>query len=284
MQAVNEPIYYENPLIPMKIYYKERPEGWFKWHFHRQVELLYIIDGRIDLYVDQQKFPLQKEDVIIIGPHQLHRDYSHEIKYFVFHFDFLPYFDPASISYMKLFSGMTIALSELNYIFHENEDVKKEIANCMMSIYKEATEKAYGFEMAISWHIRKIFLTLLRADTRKVLTLKNSRDMERLKPVLEYVEKNVTRKISAREASRIVNMSYAYFVTYFKKAMGQSFIDYVNHRKIKLAERILVTEDTKIEQIGERIGLENTGHFFKTFRKFNQCSPNEFRRKMLEMR
>ncbi|MNR56948.1 HTH-type transcriptional activator Btr [compost metagenome] len=81
---------------------------------------------------------------------------------------------------------------------------------------------------------------------------------------------------------KLANMSYYYFVKFFKKAIGLSFTEYVNYRKIKWAERILLTKDLSIADVGERIGMPNMAHFYKTFKKYNDCSPKQYQRKMLE--
>ena len=78
----------------------------------------------------------------------------------------------------------------------------------------------------------------------------------------------------------MANVSYHYFVKLFRKTMGLSFLEYVNYKKIKRAERILLTKDLSIAQVGEEIGMTNMAHFYKMFKKHNQCSPNEYRKKL----
>ena len=82
------------------------------------------------------------------------------------------------------------------------------------------------------------------------------------------------------EVCRIANVSYYYFVKYFKKVMGMSFLEYVNFKKIKKAERMLLTQDVSVTQVADSIGMPNMAHFYKVFKKYNQCSPNEYRKKM----
>jgi YesN/AraC family two-component response regulator len=76
-------------------------------------------------------------------------------------------------------------------------------------------------------------------------------------------------------------MSYYYFVKFFKRIMGLSFTEYVNFRKIKRAEQLLLTRDMSVTEIGDQIGMANMAHFYKMFKRFNGCSPKEFQRKML---
>lgn len=91
-----------------------------------------------------------------------------------------------------------------------------------------------------------------------------------LKPVLDYVEAHLSDKISAEQACQLVNFSYTYFLKYFKQIMGISFTDYVIHRRIKYAERLLLTEDLSIAQIAEQVGLPNLSHFYKLFKRLHQ--------------
>ncbi|MNY48019.1 HTH-type transcriptional activator Btr [compost metagenome] len=109
--------------------------------------------------------------------------------------------------------------------------------------------------------------------------MKEQGELLRLKPVLDYVEAHLGDKIQVEEVSRIANVSYYYFVKYFKKVMGMSFLEYVNYKKIKKAERILLTKDVSVSQVAESIGMPNMAHFYKMFKKINQCSPNEYRKK-----
>jgi AraC-like DNA-binding protein len=269
--------------MPVKVYMHRKVDGfWNVWHYHKQVEMLYILKGGLDVYVDKEMYPLREGDVILIGPNQLHRDLSHAVEYIVFQFDCHRYLDSSTLTYMKLFESMNAPLSRLNYIFGENDLAKREVTGSVQAIYEEEKKKAIGYEMAVSMLIRKILLTLIRSDTRQVLPFQDNGDMMRLKPVLDYINKNISGKIVVTEASRIANISYHHFVKYFKKVMGMSFVDYVNSNKIKMAERILLTQDVSIEEIGDKIGIANLGHFYKLFRKYNQCSPKEFREKFLQ--
>lgn len=283
MRIYHEKVAYENPLVPLKIYdHRKVDDVWNDWHCHKQVEMLYILRGGLDVYVEKQQYPLRDGDVILIGSNQLHRDHSHGAEYIVFQFDCNQYYDPTTMPYFKLFMDSSVSLHELNYLFLESAEAKQAAIASILDIFKEMQDKSYGYEMAVSLHIRQLLLTMLRYDSRKILSIKNQHDMARLKPVLDYIEKNTNAKISIKQASQMANISYSHFVTFFKKTIGMSFIDYVNYHRIKMAERILLTEDVSVEEAGVRIGMENRGHFYRIFRKFNDCSPKEFRKKMME--
>ncbi|WP_424768369.1 AraC family transcriptional regulator [Paenibacillus sp. sgz302251] len=283
MEAINEKVAYENPLLSLRIFQTMRDfEGYTNWHYHKQLELLLILEGRLDVYVDEESFHLQSGDVILIGASELHRDRSVGLlNYIVLQFDLEQFFDQSTIPYMRYFSETQMPLSKANYIFEENSEVKQKAASCIQQILNEASHKETGYELAVSVLIKQILLLLLRNDTQKVLIEQDNFDRVRLKPVLDYVESHLTDRIQVEEVCKIANMSYYYFVKYFKKTIGLSFTEYVNYRKVKWAERILLTKDLSISEVGERIGMPNMAHFYKMFKKYNDCSPKQFQRKML---
>lgn len=282
MEAVNEKVVYENPLLSIRIFRAQRQEvGYTNWHYHKQLELLLVLDGRLDVYLEEDSFHMRAGDLIIIGDSELHRDRSSKhLDYIVLQFDIDQFFDHSSIPYIRYFSQTHMPLSKANYIFKENEAIKEQAAACIKGILEEASRKETGYELAVSILIKQILLLLLRGDTRKMLVEQDNFDKIRLKPVLDYVENHLTDRIQVEEVCKIANMSYYYFVKYFKKTIGLSFTEYVNYRKVKWAERILLTKDMSISEVGERIGMPNMAHFYKMFKKYNDCSPKQFQRKM----
>lgn len=283
MEAYNERVMYENPLLSIRIFQTQRHDiHMTNWHYHKQLELILILEGQLEVTLEKESFLLGPEDLIIIGASELHRDRnSKHLDYIVLQFDLEQFFDSSSIPYMRYFAETRAPLSQANYIYQQNDDVRRQTGNCIKQILAEATTKETGYELAVSILIKQILLLLLRSDSRKVLAEGDNFDKIRLKPVLDYVEERLTDRIQVEEVCKIANMSYYYFVKYFKKTIGLSFTEYVNYRKVKRAERILLTKDLSISEVGERIGMPNMAHFYKMFKKYNNCSPKQFQRKML---
>jgi YesN/AraC family two-component response regulator len=284
MIVVNEKILYENPLLSLKIFKSQRGKNEIGgWHYHKELEILLVLDGSLEVHVEEEVYAMESGSVVLIGASQLHRDRTYErsdLKYMVLQFDIQQFFDQSTVPYIKYFSETKRPFSHLNYIFQDNSAAQSEVFNSIQEIYLESQQKTEGYEIAVTMHIKKIMLTLLRNDTRQVLDYNTDHELLRLKPVIHYIEEHISEKIHIEEASKLVNMSYYYFVKYFKRVMGMTFTEYVNYKKIKKAERVLLTKEIKVSYVGEAIGLPNMAHFYKLFRKYNACSPNEFRKKM----
>lgn len=286
MQAVREKIEYENPLLSLKIWQVNRFDvgpGTIPWHYHPECELLLVQRGRLDIDLSDETYPMDDGDVVILGNSQLHRDrnLSGSLDYIVLQFDLHTFFDQSTIPYLQYFNESKVPLSAMNYIFRENVEARNAAAECIQQIHQEALRKESGYELAVNMLIKKLLLILIRNDTRGLLANQDRVERIRLKPVLDFVEAHIDDRIAVEDASRLANMSYYYFVKFFKKIMGLSFTEYVNFRKIKRAEQLLLTRDLSVSEVGDQIGMANMAHFYKMFKRFNGCSPKEFQRKML---
>lgn len=285
MQARQEKIEYENPLLSIKVWQATRhADLLYGWHHHPECELLLVQSGRLDVDVNGETHVMREGDVVVLGSSQLHRDRSYgddQVQYLVLQFDLQAFFDQSTISYLQYFNETKVPLSAMNYLFKENAVARREAAACIAEIYEEARRKEAGYELAVNLLIKKILLVMIRHDKMGLLAGQDRVERIRLKPVLDYVESGITGRVTVEDACRLANMSYYYFVKFFKKSMGISFTEYVNFRKIKTAEQLLLTRDLSVSEVGDRIGMPNMAHFYKMFKRFNHCSPKEFQRKML---
>lgn len=282
---MNEKVDYENPLLNLKVFTPERKETnqFNNWHIHKETEILAILEGELELHVENEVFILRKGDVSLIGSNQLHRDRSHaaKLRYTVLQFNLKQFFEHSTMQFYNLFEEAGNRLSQLNYIFKHNPEVKEEVFHCVQTIQEESKEKKRGYEIAVTLCIQRIILALLRNDHKKLLKERFNPEFDRIRPVLDHIEQHIEERLQVEEACKLANMSYYYFCKFFKKAVGMSFTDYVNYKKIKKAEHFLLTKDYSVSQIGDMIGMHNMAHFYKSFRKYNECSPNEYRKKML---
>lgn len=298
MEIYKEPIHYQNPVLCIKVWRFEQPGRPrpkpavaatqeqlqnVRWHYHKEVEFILVQKGIHEIHTPNRPYLLHPGDVVVIGSSQLHRGrpQSEEgLVYIVLHVDLEAYFDPAMMRYYRHFSEVHHPLEDLNYMFRENENVRNEVGRIIERIHDEIMGKSAGYEIAASMHIKHLLLTLLRGDTRGLLQAHDLVDPGVMKPILEHVDNHLSEKIDMERVSHIAGMSYFYFSKYFKKAMGASFTDYVNRKRIAKAERLLVTSGHNVTEIARAVGIENMAHFYELFKRFNGCTPKQYLRKI----
>jgi AraC-like DNA-binding protein/mannose-6-phosphate isomerase-like protein (cupin superfamily) len=291
VEAVKEDVDFHHPMLRMKIWKigsasKHQGEGATnqrrsRWHYHEEFEVVAILDGHIEFEVKKTRFKLDAGDIVIAGSNQLHRsNCSSGSVRLVLQFDLKHHIDQSIATYWKCFSEIHHPLSEMNYIF-EAPAAKQEVMQTVKDIYRESCERTFGYEVAINMLIKKLLLIILRYDYRGLLKEELRPKALELKPILDYIESHLSEKINSTDVCRLVNLSYFHFSRCFKASTEMKFTDYILHKRIKKAEQLLLTTSLSIGETAEMAGIPNLPHFYATFKKFNHCSPSEFRRKML---
>lgn len=102
-----------------------------------------------------------------------------------------------------------------------------------------------------------------------------------LKPILEYIEKNYKEDISLEKAASICNLSIYYFSKLFKKHMGMNFVTYVSKCKMNHAKEMLKDTDMSIVNIALELGYYDSAYFTKVFKKIENITPTQYRKKFV---
>ncbi|OBZ12727.1 AraC family transcriptional regulator [Bacillus sp. FJAT-26390] len=287
MDSFQEPIHYQNPQLCIKVWKFTHSGnehfGYQPWHYHKEIEFILVLEGVHEMHTPTAAYKLHPGDVMVIGSSQLHKSRVHpgkHVTYIVLHVDLEPYFDPAMMHYTRHFMEIMNPLDDLNYLFSKYPHVQEEVGAILLHIHEEVMHKKKGYEIAVSMHIKHLLLVLLRNDDLLLLSAHEYVDADFLRPVMAYVENNLGEKIEMAEVSRLAGMSYVYFSKYFKKKMGLSFTEFVNRKRILKAKRMLVTDNKSITSIAAAVGMENMAHFYELFKRFNHCTPKQFKENM----
>lgn len=290
-QPVNEKVIYQNPLLSLKVWeitdareYAMTSLEYHPWHYHKEVEMLAILDGSLAVQAKEMDQTISSGDVLIMGasqPHRTSKVKEDKLRYIVLQIDLHKHFDQSILPYFYCFSELTHPLDRINYIFEENQQIKQEVHFLINEIHRESQTKEKGYEIAINYSIKRLLLLLVRNDTKNILHYSEEQDLSRLKPVLDYIDSHLEDRILVEDVCELLNFSYHYFIKYFKKVMGISFVDYMNLKRIKKAELLLLTTDKSILEISYEVGITNMAQFYKLFKRENQCSPKAFKNKML---
>jgi AraC-like DNA-binding protein/mannose-6-phosphate isomerase-like protein (cupin superfamily) len=285
-----EVVVYQNPFLFLKVWEVQSdspsmgiPDVW-PWHYHKEVEFLALTEGGGGIQTKDDYQTLNYGDVMLFGSSQLHRIHKalpSPLRFIVLQVDLLQHFDQSSLPYLHCFSELTLPLGKLNYIFRENPEARKEAFSIILDIYKESQDRKRGYELAIGAAIKRLLWLLLRYDSQTIIAQENKEiEVGRLRPVFDYVERNLGGKITVEDVCSLLNFSYAYFIRYFRSTMGLSFVEFVNYKRIKKAERLLLTRDLSITEIACDVGISSTAQFYKLFKRYNQFSPGEFKARM----
>ena len=84
---------------------------------------------------------------------------------------------------------------------------------------------------------------------------------------VNYLQKHIDKPLSLHDIANAVNLSVSHFAAIFKKSTGFSIIEYFNHLKTQKACQYLQFTDLRINEIADRLGIEDPYYFSRMFTK-----------------
>lgn len=101
----------------------------------------------------------------------------------------------------------------------------------------------------------------------------------------EWMEAHLGENISMENLAGQVGISPRHFIRRFKRATGESPLNYLQQMRIETAKTILESQPTMtVNDITLAIGYENSSTFRKLFKKYTGLSPREYRDKFSRMK
>jgi len=98
---------------------------------------------------------------------------------------------------------------------------------------------------------------------------------------IEYIERNLTDRLTLQNIAEQANLAPAYFSSLFKKVMKVSLVDYINRKKIDLAIELIKNNRYSNQELCEMVGIMNEAYFCTLFKQKTGSSPGQYRKKKM---
>ena len=141
-------------------------------------------------------------------------------------------------------------------------------------------EKHAGREMAIM--AAKVFALEIDRKTQSPFIMFNGQkrhEDEPIKQAQEFIEKNVTERISVEELAVKYAIGKRHFIRRFKKATNNTPIEYIQRVKIEAAKKHLENSRKNVNEVMYDSGYTDIKAFRTVFKKITGLSPVEYRNK-----
>jgi transcriptional regulator GlxA family with amidase domain len=149
-----------------------------------------------------------------------------------------------------------------------------------MNLVLHIVEKYYDRATAI--FISKVFEIDLERDSQSAFVIfsgqKNHDDKEIAKAQL-FIEKNIGDKIIVEDLSAKFSIDRRNFDRRFKKATGNSPLEYMQRVKIEAAKKSLETSRKTVNEVMYEVGYADVKAFREVFKKITGLSPIVYRSK-----
>lgn len=253
-------------------------------HRHKQLEIIFMLTGTINIRIQEDVYQLQVGDIILINPYDLHGLIAtSEDNVFLCFKVGTEYYDYYASNFSTKRFLCNSTLSE-KVAFDKNspfEELWKRLA--MLVFQQNDNQSVYGFSVGmIILDIGKILITNFQSESSENYV--HSKDVQRLTRILDEIDNNFDKGINLKDIAEKENLNLCYLSSFIKQQLGIGFQEYVNMKRIeKVIDQLLTTNKT-ITEIAFSSGFSNTKSLNQLFKKIVYKTPTEFRIKYSESR
>jgi AraC-like DNA-binding protein len=272
-----------SPSESVIFYDEEKPHFSVPWHFHPEIEILYVDKSSGTSYVGDGICRFTEGEISIIGenvPHWWKSD--------------LKYYDGGDTTGIKaLIIQFKKEIFDQNLInLPEMQNIKELLERSQRGIqFVCKSRKQLGKQVTKVFHetgIRRIteliILLDMMANAKEIKyhtsigyskTI-NTYDFYRFNKIHEHILLNFTKPIKLEDVANIANISPTAFCRYFKKHSGKSFLTFLNEIRIGYACRLMIEDNFSISRASMESGFNNLSHFNDQFKRIKKSTPTEY--------
>lgn len=259
--------------LPGKVmlYDKTGSECFTNKHWHKNLEIDYIIKGRMWTMRNNVDRDISDGEYVVVNSEDVHQTCGKtpddRVKYLVVLF---------SYNYIK-----TYFKDFENYMFDvdKNEQAKQRIAQLLKAIVFELENRGDFSDLKISCAMSQILMVLFTKCRVKKDTLSLSEptdDLEYAKKAIDFIKENYKERISLDDIASYVGLTPTYFSRYFKQSTRKTFKNYLNLIRLENALLDIQNNNNSETLAAKNNGFPSVKSFIAVFKSVYGCAPSEY--------
>ena len=237
----------------------------FPKHFHKNIEIHYILKGKIRATINGQVFILEKGTMLLIPPFFAHEFSTIEESNSII---LLPSSDLIS-NFQDLFSKEfpPIFLSDVEY----NQTILlilKALLKCTNEVNRKTLSRFVNIVLDLILSHYPTRLPTHQNDYNQLFNISIS--------IQNYIDQHYAEELTLDKIANALGYSKYYVSKSIKKHINKSFYEYVNMVRINYFVALYPTQNCSLEKFSRKCGFQNTTTFFRAFRSVHNTTPKEF--------
>ena len=235
-------------------------------HTHNHLELFYIIGGKGQFLIEDQLYPADVNNLVIINPNVTHTEVSlngQPFEYIVL-----------GIKGIELANGSN-SNGQFSILDHFES---AEISGCLRNILREMEQKSTGYEDICQAYMEILIIRLMRSTSLAVLDNPHTTTNHQCAAVRRYIDLHFKEALTLEQLAEESHMNKFYLAHSFKREFGISPINYMISKRIEESKYLLAETDLSMSQIAQLLGFSSMSYFSQVFHRTQNISPSEYRK------
>lgn len=230
----------------------------FPLHMHSDIELVFLMEGHLDVMVDGKWYALHENELLFVSPNQLHSFFTSETSrccIFVFSQDLIP-------TLCLAISNKACSLPILKATDHLKAMLDYLISSERLSLF------------SVQGNLYNIF-SHFQSD--QFVPAQTMRDQSLLHRILIYCVEHYRENITLKQFAHENGYNTNYCSHCFHSATLMNFREFVNLIRIQKSRQLLLDTSSSITEIAFECGFQSVRSFNRAFLDMTSVSPREFR-------
>lgn len=241
-------------------------------HFHKKIELLFIINGHIHVVIEDHEYFVGKEEFLLINSDKNHYVYVDEeslvCRFYIAYDMMKEIFDEEYIAFWcNLISNKDPGYEELRSVTRElimlrMQENEKNGFRCM---------EKYGRMMDLLTRYYRI-----EVQPQEKLSEYNSDDHSQ--EIISYINHHYHEPINLTDLADMRYVSVSTMSRIIKKATGSKFPDYINKIRLQHAIDELLNTNKSVTEIAVDNGFSSPSSFNRVFKDTYGTAPSQYKK------
>jgi AraC-like DNA-binding protein len=248
---------------------------------HPFCELGTTLRGVVESYVEREHATRMAGDLFLAGP-----GVPHWAKIVKYPLEFMTvYFLPSVLIELgpehdgaRIISRFTANQSLSSRLVRTPVELRNSILRRLKEMRIEFEADRFGREIRLRVLLASILVDLIRWEESvgKVSSEHGEFDWAPVNKALHYLREHYSEPIYAKNLARAAGISESTMKVLFQRALGISWVKYLQGYRIHRAAANLGLPGASITETALNVGFDSISHFNSTFRSFMGVSPSEY--------
>ncbi|UOQ46699.1 AraC family transcriptional regulator [Gracilibacillus caseinilyticus] len=260
-------------------YYKRWHEFEMALHQHQAMEIMYVIDGKCQVEVDQRTVQIRKGQYIFIQSQVNHRliiDKAHPCRMLNLEF-IMDDKDDSYISFDKIGAQLKdLWDSNSRYLLLKDEE---SVFFTLRQLVLELDHQSSDNELLID----NLMVQLLMWMARNRRELESDADNQYIKKALTFIHESYDTEITVTDIANVTHLHPNYLHRLFKQSLGHTINQYITKVRMDKAKMLLVNTEIPVTDIANYVGMNTSQYFSRTFKRNTGLSPSAYREHFREI-
>ena len=231
-------------------------------HYHEEIEILFVKTGKIIVTNNGKKTILEKDDIMIFTPFQLHE---------------YVYAGKNALIVMKIAVPKNFNYHLVDGKISTDNPIYPQVHQIITDIIQEYMQKQDGYTFAIMQHVAQL-ITLVIRELKPVHSqnhYKEKKDLQFFYSINEYLESHYKEDITLDSISQHFMFSKYYFFHLFKKITSTTFGNYLTLFRLQKAKEELALNKV-ITEVAFSCGFNSLRSFNRSFKNHYGMTPSQY--------